>query len=484
MSAKVKVSSLLDGISPADDCLVTGLTLDSRTVHAGDLFFAISGTHQDGARFIEDALKAGAVGIVASGPRPATVPSSISYYQVADPRLALAQAASRFYPLQPDTIVAVTGTSGKTSVADFTRQIFLASGKSAASLGTLGVITKDKADYGSLTTPDPVALHKMIDALAREGVTHLAMEASSHGIDQKRLDGVKLKAAAFTNLGHDHLDYHGTMAAYLQAKLRLFDTLLPHDGSVVFNADSPEAREAGKIALRRGQKMISVGVVGDDLKLRAQSRRGFDQVLEIDWLGKTYSVSLPLAGEFQVSNALVAAGLALAVGLQPDRVFEALSNLRGVKGRLERVALYHDALIVIDYAHKPEALENALSALRPFARGQLICVFGCGGDRDRAKRPVMGEIASRLADHVIITDDNPRSEDPAMIRAEILAATKAAVEIGDRRQAIATATKMAKAGDVVLIAGKGHETGQIFNNRIEPFSDHDEVQRIVQEKAE
>lgn len=483
MSVVMKASTLLDRVASEQDCDVSGMSLDSRVVKSGDLFFAISGTHQDGAKFIDDAIGKGAVGIVASGARPQSLPSHIPYFQVEDTRAALAKSAARFFPRQPDTIVAVTGTSGKTSVADFTRQIFIACGYHAASLGTLGVITKDKADYGSLTTPDPVALHQIIDELAGAGITHLAMEASSHGIDQKRLDGVRLKAAAFTNLGHDHLDYHGTMDAYLKAKLRLFDTLLPQDGVVVFNADSPEARTAADIAKARGQKMISIGASAQDLKLLSQSRRDFDQVLQLDWRGKTYAIALPLAGEFQVSNALVAAGLALAVGLSADQVFASLAKLQGVKGRLERVAIYRDALIVIDYAHKPEALENALSALRPFASGKVICVFGCGGDRDRAKRPVMGAIASRLADHVIVTDDNPRSENPAIIRAEIMHAAKDAQEIGDRRRAIESAMQMAKAGDVVLIAGKGHETGQIFKDHTEPFSDHEEVARIIQEKA-
>lgn len=483
MGSKVKATHLLGLNSAIQDCEVTGLALDSRVVKAGDLFFAISGTHQDGARFVNDAVQKGAVAIIASGARPESLPSSICYFSVPDVRLALAQAAARFYARQPETIVAVTGTSGKTSVADFTRQIFIASGHHAASIGTLGVITQDKADYGSLTTPDPVALHRMIDVLAGDGITHLAMEASSHGIDQKRLDGVRLKAAAFTNLGHDHLDYHGTMEAYFKAKLRLFDALLPADGTIVINADSLESNVVADIAKARGQKLISVGRVGQDLRLVADSRDHFDQILTLDWHGENVVVRLPLAGQFQAVNALVAAGLAIAVGLKPDHVFDALSKLSGVKGRLERVAIYNSALIVIDYAHKPEALENALSALRPFASGKLICAFGCGGDRDRVKRPVMGEIASRLADHVIVTDDNPRSEIPSAIRAEIMAAAPNAKEIGDRRLAIATVMNMAKPGDVVLIAGKGHETGQIFADRVEPFSDHDEVARIVREKA-
>lgn len=479
----MKASEILGLVSVEQDCDISGLAFDSRAVKAGDLFFAIAGTHQDGARYIDDAVRKGAAGIVASGPRPTSLPDSISYVAVADTRSALAHAAAKFYARQPDTIVAVTGTSGKTSVADFTRQIFIASGYHAASIGTLGVITKDKADYGSLTTPDPVALHKMIDALAGQGITHLAMEASSHGLDQKRIDGVRLKAAAFTNLGHDHLDYHGTMEAYLTAKLRLFDTLLPADGTVVVNADAPESKAVAEGARLRGLKLISVGRVGEDLRLVSETLDRFDQILALDWQGRGVTVRLPLAGEFQTANALVAAGLAIAVGVPPAYVFDALSQLSGVKGRLERVGIYHDALIVIDYAHKPEALENALSALRPFVQGKLICVFGCGGDRDRAKRPIMGGIAARLADHVIVTDDNPRSEIPSAIRAEIMTAVPDAIEIGDRRLAIETAMRMARAGDVVVIAGKGHETGQILADHIAPFSDHEEVARFVQEKS-
>jgi len=483
MGGEVKLSALLDRALRIDDCDVTGLALDSRIVKAGEAFFAISGTHQDGARYIDDAIAKGASAVIASGERPASVPAHIAFCSVQDVRSALALAAARFYPQQPKTIVAVTGTSGKTSVADFTRQIFMACGHKAASLGTLGVITHDRADYGSLTTPDPVALHRTLDRLAGEGVTHLAMEASSHGIDQKRLDGVRLNAAAFTNLGHDHLDYHGTMDAYLKAKLRLFETLLPQNGVAVINADSPEAQSVADIARARGQNLISVGAKGHDLKLVTHSRQGFDQLLQIDWRGASFSVALPLAGEFQVSNALVAAGLALAVGIKPESVLASLENLRGVKGRLERVAIHQGALIVIDYAHKPEALENALTALRPFSSGKLICIFGCGGDRDRGKRPVMGQIASRLADHVIVTDDNPRSEEPATIRSEIMIAARNATEIADRRAAIKHAMRMAKAGDVVLIAGKGHEVGQIFKDHVEPFSDHKEVEAIIREQA-
>jgi UDP-N-acetylmuramoyl-L-alanyl-D-glutamate--2,6-diaminopimelate ligase len=463
------------------DVEITGLSADSRMVQPGFAFFALAGVKQNGAAFIEAAIRAGAKAVIHEGEAVATQEPSIAYIITDNARHALALAAAQFYPRQPETSVAVTGTAGKTSVADFTRQIFEHCNHNAASLGTIGVVRANAVTYGALTTPDPVQLHQTLDALAREGVTHLAMEASSHGLDQHRLDGVRLKAAAFTNLGHDHLDYHATMETYLAAKLRLFDTLLPTDGVAVVNLDSPEGAEVVRVAAARGIRCLTVGHRGQDLKLISAGQFGFDQKLILEWQGQRYDILLPLAGAFQASNALVAAGLALAVGEQPDNVFEALRHLRGVKGRLERVAEVNKALVLIDYAHKPEALEQALIALRPFASGRLICISGCGGDRDRAKRPIMGEIARRLADEIIITDDNPRSEDPAAIRQSILAACPGARDIGDRFAAIKAGVEMVQAGDVVLIAGKGHETGQMIGQTIVPFSDHDAVRSILEE---
>jgi UDP-N-acetylmuramoyl-L-alanyl-D-glutamate--2,6-diaminopimelate ligase len=460
------------------DLAVKGLTADSRLVRKDYVFFAVGGVQRDGSDFIDDAIKAGAIAIVQEGKvRETSIPSIPSQ----DIRHDLALAAARFYPRQPDTIVAVTGTSGKTSVADFTRQIFDHCGRQAASLGTIGVVRSNGISYGALTTPDPVTLHASLHTLADEGVTHLAMEASSHGIDQRRLDGVHLNAAAFTNLGHDHLDYHGTREAYLAAKLRLFDTLLPSDGIAVVNADIPESVDVMRTAERRGIRVLSVGQNGSDLCLIGTKRQGFDQSLTLEWRGKGYPVLLPLAGEFQASNALVAAGLALSVGEAPDHVFEALGSLQGVKGRLERVATYRGGLILVDYAHKPEALEQALLALRPFVTGKLICVFGCGGDRDRAKRPLMGTVAYQNADIVIVTDDNPRSEVPALIRQAILAACPGARDMGDRFEAIKAGIAMISEGDVLLIAGKGHETGQIFGDYTLPFSDHEAVASVLAE---
>ncbi len=478
----MKLRDLFPSVPAGQSALeVTGLTADSRLVLPGFVFFAVSGVMQNGAAFIHDALKAGAIAIVHEADVTFTSDASVAGIVVDDVRRALALTAARFYPSQPDTIVAVTGTAGKTSVADFTRQIFASCGRQAASLGTIGVVRSDGISYGALTTPDPVTLHATLATLAAEGITHLAMEASSHGIDQRRLDGVRLKAAAFTNLGHDHLDYHGTREVYLAAKLRLFDALLPQDGVAVVNADAPESNAVIKTAEQRGIQVLSVGSKGRDLRLVDVSRHGFDQHLSLVWQGKAYRVTLPLAGEFQATNALVAAGLALAVGEQPEQVFAALGSLHGVKGRLERVATHKGGLILVDYAHKPEALEQALEALRPFATGKLTCIFGCGGDRDRAKRAVMGAIAHQRADRVIVTDDNPRSEDPASIRQSILAACPGASDIGDRFEAIQAGIAIMGAGDVVLIAGKGHETGQIFADHTMPFSDHEAVKTILAE---
>ena len=459
---------------------ITGVTADSRQVRPGMVFFAMPGSRTDGTQFAAAAVQAGAIAVIGE---PLSAPAGVSpeiYGHMADIRLALAEAAARFYLSQPAKILAVTGTSGKTSVVDFTRQILIHCGQNAASVGTIGVISGAGAHYGSLTTPDPVSLHETLDHLARDGVTHLAMEASSHGLDQRRLDGVRLAAAAFTNLGHDHLDYHGTRDAYLAAKMRLFDTLLPIDGVAVVNSDDSVAETVRAIATKRGIRVFSTGWKGDDLRITALRRDGFDQHLELSTKdGAVHSIKVPLLGDFQISNALVAAGLAIVAGVPVAQVLAAISTLKGVPGRLERAGYFRDGLIIIDYAHKPEALEHALRALRSSATGRLICVFGCGGDRDRAKRPLMGAIAANNADLVIVTDDNPRSENPATIRAAILEACPGAGEIADRFEAIRTAINLMQSGDVLLIAGKGHETGQIIGDRTIPFSDHEAVDTIL-----
>jgi UDP-N-acetylmuramoyl-L-alanyl-D-glutamate--2,6-diaminopimelate ligase len=411
------------------------------------------------------------------------LPLGVEFVQVPNARRALALAAARFFLLQPQTIVAVTGTSGKTSVAAFTRQIWVALGATAASIGTIGTVTPEGEVYGSLTTPDPVDLHATLHRLAGAGVTHLAFEASSHGLDQYRLDGVRISAAGFTNLTRDHLDYHPSLDAYLRAKLRLFEELVLPDGSAVINADQDRAETVVAAAEARGLQVLTVGRKGEGIRLIESRIEGFAQALRIEHGGREFDVRLPLVGQFQVENALVAVGLAIATGSGPADAFSALEGLKGAKGRLELVGQRNGAPIFVDYAHKPDALAKALDALRPYASGRLIVVFGAGGDRDKGKRPLMGAIAAFKADRVIVTDDNPRSEDPAAIRAAILRAAGGASEIGDRTEAIRAAIGMLAPGDVLLIAGKGHESGQIVGDRILPFSDHAAVAAALEEKV-
>ncbi|WP_374547581.1 UDP-N-acetylmuramoyl-L-alanyl-D-glutamate--2,6-diaminopimelate ligase [Rhodoblastus sp.] len=459
---------------------VAGVTADSRAVAPGFVFFAVSGAKADGMSFAPQALAAGAVAIVGEPPPPASL-ADAPFVRVADVRKALSQAAAALHPRQPEKIVAVTGTSGKTSVADFTRQIFAFCGYQAASLGTIGIVKPSGAVYGSLTTPDPVTLHRTLDALSGEGVTHLAMEASSHGLDQRRLDGVRLAAAGFTNLSRDHLDYHPTLDDYLAAKLRLFTDLLQPGQTAVIAADGDYADRVIVACRTRGLNLFTVGAKGEGLRLKEARAEGFALRLALVFEGRDIVAMLPLAGLFQAENALVAAGLALAAGAPAEQVFAALEILQGAPGRLERVGDKAGAPVFVDYAHKPDALEKAIAALKPFAKNRLIVVFGCGGDRDAGKRPIMGEIATRCADVVIVTDDNPRSEEPAAIRAQILAAAPGAIEIGDRAAAIRAGVKMLGAGDLLLIAGKGHETGQLVGKTMLPFSDHEEARAALEE---
>jgi UDP-N-acetylmuramoyl-L-alanyl-D-glutamate--2,6-diaminopimelate ligase len=464
---------------------VTGVTADSRKVEKGFVFVAISGTKADGAQFAAQAVSAGAAAI-AGEHRPAGLPDTVAFIRVNNARRTLALAAAKFFARQPATIAAVTGTSGKTSVAAFTREIWTALGVEAASLGTVGVVSPKGETYGSLTTPDPVELHRTLDQLAGEGVTHLALEASSHGLDQHRLDGVRIAAGAYTNLSRDHLDYHPSIEAYLAAKLRLFTDLIAPGGTAVINVDDCYAGQVAVAAEKRGLKIMTVGEHGQGsnaIKLVGGAIDGFAQKVELAHGGRTYHVKLPLVGGFQVQNAAVAAGLAIATGSEPARVFAALEHLSGAKGRLELAGSYRGAPIFIDYAHKPDALAKALAALRPYASGRLVVVFGAGGDRDTGKRPIMGRIAHDNADRVIITDDNPRSEKPAAIRAEILAAAPGALEVDDRAQAIRAGIAELKQGDVLLIAGKGHETGQIVDGQVLHFSDHEAVAAVLQELA-
>ncbi len=480
----MKLAALLpeDYAGAFADREIAGLAFDSRKVGKDFLFFAIAGAKADGAHFAKLAVGAGAAAVASERPI-ADLPAGTVFIRVTNVRRALALAAAKFYPRQPATIAAVTGTSGKTSVASFTRQIWAALGHQAASIGTIGVVTPKEEVYGSLTTPDPIELHKTLDRLAGEGITHLALEASSHGLDQHRLDGVRVNAGAFTNLSRDHMDYHPTIEHYLRSKLRLFEALVVKDGTAVINVDHEHADAVIGAAKGRGLKLFMAGKSGNPIQLIDVAIEGFAQKIAIAYVGRPYVLKLPLVGAFQVENALVAAGLAISTGSDPDKVFAALEHLSGAKGRLELAGDKNGAPIFVDYAHKPDALAKALEALRPYARGSLAVVFGCGGDRDKGKRPLMGAIAADLADRVIVTDDNPRSEKPATIRAEILKDAPGAIEIGDRREAIRAGIAGLKAGDVLLIAGKGHESGQIIGDRVLPFSDQDTVVEILKEKA-
>ncbi len=470
--------TLPDGASAVE---ITSISADSRAIVPGSLFAAIPGTTVDGARFAADAVSRGAVAVLAAADAEIDETIGVPVLRAADPHLALSLLAARFHPRQPEKLVAVTGTSGKTSVAAFARQIFEAAGKSSASIGTLGVVSRDWTEYGSLTTPDPVALHAMLDKLAAAGVTHAAIEASSHGLDQRRLDGLRIVAAGFTNLGRDHMDYHPTVEDYLGAKLRLFSAILPAGGIAVVDMDGDYSEAVALTAAARGATLIRTGRKGRDIRLVDIVPDGFRQRLRIEAFGRLRDIVLPLAGAFQASNALVAAGLAIGAGVDQAVAFAAIQKLAGAPGRIELAGRKaNGALIFVDYAHKPDALESVLSALRPMTAGRLVVVFGAGGDRDKGKRPLMGEVASRLADIVIVTDDNPRSEEPAAIRKAILDAAPGVREIGDRAAAIGEAIDMLRAGDVLCVAGKGHETGQIVGASKLEFSDHDVVRKFLE----
>ncbi len=462
----------------AENIAVTGLTSDSRAVKPGMLFAALPGTAVDGAAYIPQAVAAGASAVLCG---EGAAVSGVPAIRVANPRLVFARMAARFFGAQPDLIVAVTGTSGKTSVATFVREIWTELGFRAASLGTVGVVSPTGDIPLEHTTPDPVVLQQVVAELAEKGVQHLALEASSHGLDQYRLHGLRIAAAGFTNLSHDHLDYHPSVAAYFDAKMKLFEELLAPGAVAVINADAAHGADAARRAEARGLRVMTIGHKGDALKLLGVTRDGLGQRLDVEVMGSRMVVQLPLVGDFQASNALVAAGLVIGTGGDVSKVMHALESLKGAKGRLDLVARTKSgAPVFVDYAHKPDALENAIASLRPYTRNRLHVVFGCGGDRDRAKRPIMGEIAARLADKVYVTDDNPRTEDPAAIRAAILANCPGAVEIGNRAQAIRTAVESLEEGDVLMVAGKGHEEGQKIGKTVLPFSDHEAVKAAVE----
>ena len=469
------------------DPIIAALTADSRQVAPGTLFAALPGVKQDGRTFIAEALAKGAAAILTDARSDVPIPSAGAVIRATEPRWLLAKIASAFFGPMPRHIAAITGTNGKTSTAQFVREIWTALGTPAASVGTLGVIGPHTNHYGTLTTPDAVTLHKILAELAADGVTHAALEASSHGLIQYRLDGVRIDAAGFTNLTRDHLDFHGTMDDYYAAKARLFDVVLAANGTAVLNADTPEAGDLATRSTRRGCRTLTYGLQGHDLKLLNIAPHARGQDLQIEVLGQKYAVKLGIVGRFQAWNALCALGLCIGQGADPDQAVAVLSKLTGVHGRLQQVATHPGgAAIFVDYAHTPDALETVLNALRPHVDtaqgGRLLVVFGCGGNRDRGKRPVMGGIAQRLADIAIVTDDNPRFEEPAVIRAEIISGCQPVPtvrEIGDRHEAIRTAIKMLQAGDILVIAGKGHEPGQIIRDQVLPFDDGAVAQTIL-----
>lgn len=474
---------------------IDGLTSDSRRVRPGYLFAALPGSRHDGCAFIGDALSRGAAAVLA--PPGTELPQGADTTQTRpvplitdeNPRRRFALLAARFFGEQPATVAAVTGTNGKTSVVTFLRQIWSSLGLATASMGTLGLQPAalrgaEPAEKGQLTTPDPVELHEILARLARSGVQHLALEASSHGLHQHRLDGVRVTAAAFTNLSRDHLDYHGTMDGYFAAKRRLFTDLVVDGGAAVLNADVAEAEPLARALAERDVRILTYGARGDDVRLESREPQADGQCLRIALGGRVQDVTVPLVGEFQGTNVLCALALAIADGADAEDVIVTLPALQSVRGRMERVvSLASGAAVYVDYAHTPDALTSVLRALRPHAGGRLVVVFGCGGDRDPGKRPEMGQIAADLADTVIVTDDNPRSEDPARIRRQILAACPDAQEIGDRAEAINAALASLTRGDILVVAGKGHETGQIVGDRVLPFDDAQVVRACAGEFA-
>ncbi|KFI30267.1 UDP-N-acetylmuramoyl-L-alanyl-D-glutamate--2,6-diaminopimelate ligase [Haematobacter massiliensis] len=463
---------------------ITGLSVDSRTVKPGHLFAALAGAKMHGAEFIPYALrmKAGAVLTDPAGAemaREVLTGTDIPVIVVEDARAALAGAAALWFGAQPQVMVAVTGTNGKTSVATFTRQIWTRLGHLAANIGTTGVEGAFVAP-ATHTTPEPLTLHRLLAEMAAEGITHAAMEASSHGLEQRRLDGVRLRAAGFTNFTQDHLDYHHDFDAYFAAKAGLFTRVLPDDGSAVVNMDDPKGVEIARLCHDRGLPVLGVGRGSVDLRITAQRFDATGQELRFDWQGKPRQVRLNLIGGFQADNVLLAAGLAIASGSKAERVFEALPALSTVRGRMQLVATRaNGASVFVDYAHTPDAVATALRALRPHVLGRIIVVLGAGGDRDKAKRPLMGEAAHRYADVVYVTDDNPRSEDPAVIRAAVKGGAPEANEVGDRAEAILRAVDALQPGDALLIAGKGHETGQTIGDQSYPFDDAEQASIAV-----
>lgn len=470
----------LTGEAQARDPEIVGLTADSREVKPGFLFAALEGSAADGAAFIPAAEKAGAAAVLA---RPG-VTTQIPLIVDPEPRRRLAKMAARFYPRQPDVIAGITGTNGKTSTAIFTAQLWRRLGRNAGSLGTLGVAAPGFTRKLSHTTPDPVALHETLHQLAAAGATHLAIEVSSHGLAQHRVDGVRFKAAAFTNISQDHLDYHANFDGYFDAKLRLFTELLSGDGVAVVNADGKGAARVIEAAKARQLTVLTVGAAGRDIRLVGAAAHPGGLEMEIDAGGASQVLNLPLIGAFQAENALLAAAIVIGAGAPAGEVLPLLETLSSVPGRMERVAEAGGGAVYVDYAHTPDAIATALSALSPHVDGKLVAIIGAGGDRDRSKRELMGEAAAKGADIVIVTDDNPRSEDPGIIREQVLKGCPEATEIGNRKEAIATGIAMLAPGDALLIAGKGHETGQIVGGVTLPFDDAEVARAVAAERKE
>ncbi len=456
-------------IGSDDPTTVTGFAIDHRKVAPGTVFGAFRGTRFNGEDYIDAAIAAGAVAVVA---RPQARVEGAHHVAADEPRRMFARLAARFFHPFPETVIAVTGTNGKTSNVELARQLWRMAGHRSASIGTLGVTTADDQATTGLTTPDIVTFLSNMAGLRREGITHAAFEASSHGLSQYRTEGLKVAAAAFTNLSRDHLDYHETMEAYFEAKMRLFEEVVTADGIAVVWADDPKSDEVIRRCRARGLKVMTVGAQGETLKLVKRETTPLGQKLIVEAEGKAHVVNLALIGAYQAANALTAAGLVIATGGELAPTLANLARVQPVRGRLERAVITRaGAPVYVDYAHTPDAIESACQALRPHAKDRLIIVFGAGGDRDTGKRAEMGAVAARLADRVIVTDDNPRSEDPAAIRAAIMAAAPGASEVAGRREAIRAAVAEAGPGDIVLLAGKGHEQGQIVGDRVLPFDD-------------
>ncbi|WP_373492135.1 UDP-N-acetylmuramoyl-L-alanyl-D-glutamate--2,6-diaminopimelate ligase [Parasphingorhabdus sp.] len=469
----MRLNSFIPGLDDeTGEQSVTGFAIDHRKIAPGNIFGAFQGAKFNGEEFIEAAIRAGAIAIVA---RPEAEVDGALHIVDEEPRRLFAQMAARYFTPAPAHVAAVTGTNGKTSIAELTRQLWRMDGYNSASIGTLGVTTADDQVKTGLTTPDIVTFLSNMSGLAREGVSHAIFEASSHGLSQYRTEGLPVQVAAFTNLSRDHLDYHGDMESYFEAKMRLFDEVVASDGTAVIWADDdPWSEQAIRHAMDRGLDLFTVGEKGSTLRLLSQTPTHLGQVLMVKAQGNSHRIALPLIGAYQAANILCAAAIVLATGGQLANIFDHMQRVQPVRGRMERAVITRaGAPVYVDYAHTPDALRAAIEALRPHVTGRLITVFGAGGDRDKGKRPDMGRIASEMSDHVIVTDDNPRSEDPATIRSAILAGATGAEDIGDRRTAIAKAIDMAGPQDIILLAGKGHEQGQIIGDRVIPFDDVD-----------